>query len=826
MPRLTIDDLEIEVPEGTKVIEAAERLGIMVPRFCFHPGLGSVGACRMCAVKFLQGPFKGLQMSCMVDAKDGMVVSTTDPEAIAFRKYVIEWLMLNHPHDCPVCDEGGHCLLQDETISGGHGNRRYLGKKRTYRDQDLGVFVQHEMNRCIHCYRCRRFYQDFAGYRDLGAMQIANRVYFGRYSDGPLESPFAGNLIDVCPTGVYTDKPARYKGRRWDFQRGPSLCIHCSLGCHTVTSARYREVVRQEGRFCAAVNGYFICDRGRYGFYYATHPKRPRRPLIDREEVDWEHGIGVVAEQLTRLVEQYGGASIASLGSARCSLETQAMLNHLCRQSGWRPPAFFVQPWIQRKVKRAVSRLDQRLAVSLREIEGADLVLAVGVDPVNEAPMLALAMRQAVRAGATVIVLDPRPVFLPFEFDRLAMPPWEMDLCLRQLLQDTVTPRTAAESEPAGLLAQDPLPGVDSERLSQLKAKLRQCQRPIIVCGTDIVRDTIPALLADSALALRDVKERSGLFYVLPGANAFGASLVASEEHSFVDTIEAIENGTVKALLVVESDPLWSFPDRLRLEQALEQLDLLVVLDYLPSPLVERTRVFLPTSTMFETRTCFINQEGRAQMADAIEGAGIPISQVSGGSHPPRVFRDTTPGGEVKPAWRVLADLLQALAPAKTRITQDDLWSLLAQTHPAFAKLDDETCRSEGQRLIPEVTAPEALSQHTAFQEQRPPAGHLELLLVDWTFGTEELSSYSSHIRQAEKAPCLVMHLEDAANMGLANDDKATLHLDGGQLEVNVRVSSAMARGTLVLPRHHRLDWQKVRQYPIFLDPGQITRSS
>ncbi|MFB3887704.1 MAG: 2Fe-2S iron-sulfur cluster-binding protein, partial [Thermodesulfobacteriota bacterium] len=172
MPKLKIDNLAIEVPKGTKVIEAASQLGIVIPRFCYHPGLGSVGACRMCAVKFLDGPVKGVQMSCMVDAQDGMVVSTMDEEAVDFRRHVIEWLMMSHPHDCPVCDEGGHCLLQDMTVSGGHSIRRYLGKKWTYQDQYLGPLVQHEMNRCIHCWRCRRFYQDFSGYRDLGAMQI------------------------------------------------------------------------------------------------------------------------------------------------------------------------------------------------------------------------------------------------------------------------------------------------------------------------------------------------------------------------------------------------------------------------------------------------------------------------------------------------------------------------------------------------------------------------------------------------------------------------------------------------------------------------------
>jgi len=244
MPTLIIDERRIEVAQGVKVIEAAEQLGIMIPRFCFHKALGSVGACRMCAVKFVDGPVRGIRMSCMEDVRDGMVVSTTDPEAVEFRQYVIEWLMLNHPHDCPVCDEGGHCLLQDTTVSGGHGLRRYQGKKRTYRDQYLGYLVGHEMNRCIHCYRCVRYYQEFSGYRDLGAFQIGSRVYFGRFSDGPLESPFAGNLIDICPTGVFTDLPSRYRVRRWDMERGPSVCIHCSLGCNTIAGARYREVLQ------------------------------------------------------------------------------------------------------------------------------------------------------------------------------------------------------------------------------------------------------------------------------------------------------------------------------------------------------------------------------------------------------------------------------------------------------------------------------------------------------------------------------------------------------------------------------------------------------
>ena len=462
MPKLTIDNREIDVPQGTNVLEAAERLGIMIPRFCYHPALGSVGACRMCAVKFLEGRVKGVEMSCMVAAEDGMVVSTTHPDAMDYRKYVIEWLMLDHPQDCPVCDEGGHCLLQDETVSGGHGIRRFLGPKRTYQDQDLGRFVQHEMNRCIQCWRCRRFYQEYAGYRDLGALQIGRRTYFGRFTDGPLESPFAGNLIDICPTGVFTDKPSRFQGRRWNFERGPSLCLHCSLGCNTVGSAQYREMVRLEGRHNEAVNGYFICDRGRYGFSYANHPERPRRARLGGREVPWDEATLAAAFELARISREHGPGAVACMGGTRSSLETQGALKLFCRTQGWRDPQFFWDPIRARKVKAAVNRLDERLAVSLRELEAADFIVLVGADPVNEAPMLALALRQSQRRGAKIAVLDPRPVFLPFEFEPLPVPPGHLDATLGALVKGALS----AEAAVGAHRARPPLLRRPARRLS------------------------------------------------------------------------------------------------------------------------------------------------------------------------------------------------------------------------------------------------------------------------------------------------------------------------------------------------------------------------
>ena len=685
MPKLIIDDRKIEVALGVKVIDAAEQAGIMIPRFCYHPALGAVGACRMCAVKFLDGPVRGLQMSCMVEAKDGMVVSSTDDEAVDFRRFVIELLMLNHPHDCPVCDEGGQCLLQDETVSGGHAMRRYIGKKRTHRDQYLGELVQHEMNRCIHCYRCKRFYQDFCGYRDFGVMGIANRTYFGRYSDGQFENPFSGNLIDLCPTGVLTDKPARFKGRRWDFQRAPSLCIHCSLGCHTIVSARYRELIRVEAGYNEHINGHFICDRGRFGFAFANHPDRPRQALIHGSAVAYEEAIRTVADRLSTISKSAGPNAIACAASSRSSVENLMGLKFLAHELSWRSPCYFMDRLQQDKVSAAVGRLDPNMTISLREVEHADAILVLDADPIQDAPMLALAMRQAHRAGAKVAVLDPRPVSLPFEYEYWPMTPDNLNSKLQELMQYILSENAAKSNLCANI--------------QPLATMLQNSQRPVIVCGTNIVNISVITAAADLALQLQDANKRAGLFYVLPGPNAYGAAIVSAGSEPFSELIGAIENGEVRALLLVETDFLYHFPDQARVKSALGKLELLVVMDYLPNRTLEfvgqtpatihssvpapaLTYITFPTLTHFETQASFINHEGRLQQATSVHTNGMPLSQLTGGKHPPREFRKDIPGAGAKAAWRIFSELEAAIlsSSSHTSITSfHDLWSRIAQ---------------------------------------------------------------------------------------------------------------------------------------------------
>ncbi len=856
MPKLIIDDREVVVPPGTKVIEAAERLGIMIPRFCYHEAMGSVGACRMCAVKFIQGPFKGVQMSCMIDVQDGMVVSTTDEEAVKFRKYVIEWLMLNHPHDCPVCDEGGQCLLQDETVSGGHGIRRYTGKKRTYRDQNLGVFIAHEMNRCIHCYRCSRFYQEFSGYRDLGTMQIGRRVYFGRYEDGQLESPFSGNLVDICPTGVYTDRTARFKVRRWHLQRSPSLCIHCSLGCNTIANAHFRAVMRVEARFNDAVNGHFICDPGRFAFSYTNggedHNGRPWYPRSRAAEMSFEKAMETAALKLTAVVNSSGPGAVACVGSTRSSLETQAMLKHFCRALQLAGPSFFIDPALERKVRSAVSRLDGRVAMSLREIQKEpDFILAIGVDPLNEAPMLAFSMRQAHRRQAKVALIDPRPVSMPLDFVHISVPPRAFDACLGHIARRAIPRADVEKLGPEALGLYDSLPADPpadpppmGDLIETVSGMLASSRRPLIVCGTDVSGESTPVLAADLAALMSGAKDRVGLFYLMPGASAFSAGLLlgdGEEPSSFLQILEGIESGKVKALIVVESDPFRDFPDRQRLDCAIQSLDTLVVFDHLMTGAVRRADVFLPTSTVYEMDSTYVNQEGRVQFAQRAHHGGIPIW----GAHPPRVFRNYVPGGDHRPGWEALDGLLKAMSGAKkplsapagttpsdttgksaaevpvedttassARLPGRSPWTVVVEESAVLAGLEPEDYPFDGIRILPERSKAASFASNGKHEAERTPGTGLDLLLVEWIYGTDEIGAYSQDILgPVTPEPFMLLHTADAAEAGLADGDRVVLHLEGGRLEISLKASSAMARGVAILPRHWNLEWQKLRGF-------------
>jgi len=331
MAKILVDGKEYEVDGKTHLLHACLSVGLNLPYFCWHPALGSVGACRQCAVKQFKDEkdTRGrLVMACMTPATDGTRISIEDPEAREFRQSITEWLMVNHPHDCPVCDEGGECHLQDMTHMTGQVYRRYAGPKRTFRNQNLGPFINHEMNRCIQCYRCVRFYREYAGGRDLDAFNLRNQVYFGRHEDGVLQSEFSGNLVEVCPTGVFTDKTLKHHyTRKWDLQMAPSVCVHCAVGCNTIIAERGGLLRRIHNRYNSQVNGYFLCDRGRFGYGFVNSERRIRQPLLYCRLAAPRAGLRLGGGRARRL---------RTLGRRRDASRPPAELNGPC--TPWQPP--------------------------------------------------------------------------------------------------------------------------------------------------------------------------------------------------------------------------------------------------------------------------------------------------------------------------------------------------------------------------------------------------------------------------------------------------------------------------------------------------------
>lgn len=776
MPTLTIDSREVTVAEGTNVLDAARTLDIVIPHFCYHEALGAVGACRLCAMKITDGKVSGIQMACMVKARDGMVVSTLDPEAMELRSHVIEWLMTNHPHDCPVCDEGGECQLQEMTVAGGHGLRRYRGLKRTYRNQELGPFIAHEMNRCIACYRCARTYRDYCGGTDFGVFGSRNRVYFGRFREGRLESPFAGNLVDVCPTGVFTDKTFRFKSRPWDLQEAPSVCPHCSLGCALIPGARFREVQRVRAGINPEVNGFFICDRGRFGAGFVNHAERPRQARVLGRPIAVASTIGMLEARITAIVRQHGGASVALLGSPRAGFEANALLQDWAERLG--TPHLAFEPHAERdRVARVAAGRPAAHLSSLADIRRSDLLVLVGADPLAEGPLLALAARQAARAGGRVVVIDPRPVELPCSFTHLPLP--------------------AAQLEPAlHCLAGGPGEGLAAatvQTLRELRARLDDAREPVLAGGGDLLGSRGASALFAAAAALTTAARPVGAMLLLAGPNSFGGALLAGDGPDFDSLLDGMLEGRIRALVCLESDPFREARDPGRAQAALGHLELLATLDCTPTLAARSATIFLPTRTCFETDGAYVNNEGRLQPFAQVLEPGLPLRETSPDGHPPREFASETPGDTPWPAWRILARLLgkaEELPLLRRELAADPRFAALAGLAPDSSGL---RLKADGRRAAARPEAPDV--------PHRCPEGALPLLAVPVFVGSGWLAHLARELDPLRPEPLVLIHPEQATALGLTDGERAVLTTHLGRCHVTARIAATMAPGTVLAPQ-------------------------
>ncbi|MCY2928076.1 MAG: NADH-quinone oxidoreductase subunit NuoG [Planctomycetota bacterium] len=626
---------------SVNLLEACLSLGFDVPYFCWHPVLRSVGACRQCAVKVFkdEADTRGrIVMSCMTAPAEGMRVSVNDDEAREFRAKVIEWLMLNHPHDCPICDEGGECHLQDVTVMAGHVRRQSRFPKRTHRNQDLGPLVNHEMNRCIQCYRCVRFYADYAGGRDVGVQGCHDGVYFGRPSPGPLESEFSGNLVEVCPTGVFTDKSLkRHYTRKWDLQTAPSVCVHCGLGCNTFPGQRYGTLRRVRTRYHREVNGYFLCDRGRYGYEFVNSPRRILQALLRQGDNALAQ---VSAEEAIRLAKSLlSSGKCIGLGSPRATLESNFALRTLVSPSRFFHPLAVSQHLLSGS---SLSLLRRFPLASLRDVSQSTAVFLLGEDVSNTAPLLALALRQAaVRAPRlakaallkipawheaalrTAVQEEKGPFFLaatgPTRLDDLAAAPYRAAPGDLAALGFAV----AHALDPAAPAVPN-LPPAAAELAERIAASLKSAAAPLIVSGPSCGSEALLHAAANVAAALGKTNPQARLCLTAPECNSVGLALLPGG--NLADVLRALRDGSADTLIVLESD-LYRHADAALVDEIFTAAKHVIVIDSLANATTARAELVLPAATFAESSGTLVNNEGRAQRSYAVCPPKAPVQE-------------------------------------------------------------------------------------------------------------------------------------------------------------------------------------------------------
>ncbi|MBS3804388.1 MAG: NADH-quinone oxidoreductase subunit NuoG, partial [Oleiphilaceae bacterium] len=630
MATIHVDGKTYEVDGADNLLQACLSLGLDVPYFCWHPAMGSVGACRQCAVRQYKddNDNKGmLVMSCMAPAADQTRIAIEDEEARKFRASVVEWLMINHPHDCPVCEEGGHCHLQDMTVMTGHDSRRYRFRKRTHRNQYLGPFIAHEMNRCITCYRCTRFYNDYAGGGDLGAFGANDNIYFGRHQEGVLESEFAGNLTEVCPTGVFTDQThSEQYTRKWDLQFAPSICQQCAVGCNTSPGERYGDIRRIENRYHGEVNGYFLCDRGRFGYGYVNRLDRPKYPT-------WRSSVGEEPRALeVDAALDYGGdalrnaSRIIGIGSPRASLESNHKLRELVGADNFSTGINAAE----QACLRRMTELNQSCGLktpSLTSVEEHDAILVLGEDLNQSAARLGLSVRQAALARQAELA------------GTIGIPAWNAEAVktmgnrryhpLYIAYPKTTNLDAVAEAQYAlapddiarlgfavahfidpSAPAPDNLEADTADNAKIIAGKLMAARRPLVISGGSLSSLAIIEAAGNVARALSRRARDGGLILIRAEANSTGVELLGGKPLDWA--LDELSGQRADAVIVLEND-LYQRCERHRVDQALSKTQALVVLDHQHTQTLDRADLALPAASFAEGDGTLVSLEGRAQ---------------------------------------------------------------------------------------------------------------------------------------------------------------------------------------------------------------------
>ncbi|MEK6251431.1 MAG: NADH-quinone oxidoreductase subunit NuoG [Actinomycetota bacterium] len=791
---LIIDGREVAAPEGEMLVDAAKYGDVEIPIFCYEPKLGQpVGACRMCLVE-IEGTPK-LQTACSTPVRDGMVVYTQTDQVKEAQNAVVEFLLVNHPLDCPVCDKGGECPLQDIAMGWGPGRSRSTDPKRHFQKPlPLSPLIAIDRERCILCYRCVRFSQEISEDSQLQLLDRGDRSFVGTFDDRPYIAPFHGNITELCPVGALTSYTYRFRARPWDIEQGGSICTLCPSQCNVGFTVRDEQVKRVLARDNPEVDDGWLCDKGRYSFEMLASEQRITAPQIreggNLREASWAEAI----ERAAAGLREAGPASAAIVGDA--SNEEGYLVQRIMRQA-LGSPNMDSRPGGGPDRHRVIELSRPELSVSTRAIDDADAVLVIGTDPLHASPILDLRIRKAVRRnGVRLAVANERPTALDGGAEAVARyAPGGAAAFLAELNEGMAVIHEGGEAQ-----------GETAAAASLLCA----AGRPVIVWGERLGRGEAGPVAVDALLELArglgcSDSDGAGLLGVPETTNARGLREVgvlpdAGPGLTEVDSGRdaegiraALEADELRALLLFGADPVRDHPGSAAWDRALKSADFVVAFAMFEDASAAQADVILPLQSHAEKEGTITHPDGRLQ----------------------RVRPNVEDPGQVRPVWEALCELAAALDHETGLESAPDVLATIAKEVPIYAGITAEEIGGRGVRWQERDAGgalPEGLSERgrsadgaidasprdTSTRGEGPVGG--ELLLGTyrdlWATPVTELNPplrFLAPQQRVELAPA------DAQRLGLEDGDEVSVAQNGTSVGARVAIRERMGEGACFL---------------------------
>ena len=775
---VTINGIQVEAQPGEMLIAAADRAGVHIPRFCYHERMSPVGMCRMCLVDVDTGRGPMLQPSCMVPVADGMSVDTESEDTKRAQEGILEFLLVNHPLDCPVCDKGGECPLQDQTMAYGPGESRFVEEKRHYEKPiPISDLVHLDRERCILCDRCTRFADEVAGDPLIQFTERGNATQVLTFPDEPFSSYFSGNTVQICPVGALTAAPYRFKARPWDLEQVESTCTTCSMGCRVAVESSRNELVRYLGVDVESVNHGWLCDKGRFNFESTNSDHRLTTPLIrdkdDQRQLlgsDWGSALAIAAEA----IQQAGPERVGLIGGSRLTNEDAYAWSKFAKsvlgtdnvdaQLGDGLPAEIV--------------LALPLA-TIAEACNADTVLVVGPDIKEELAILHLRLRGAATKGRTKVVeIGPTPTGIePYAHRSIRCAPGETAKVLDELLgSDDPLAKQLKEGSLVVVIGRASLAESEEPTLS-LAATIR-AELPHATFLPALRRGNVRGAL-DMGLAPGILPGRTRLNQPTSALSESWNTVPTSKGLNTTEMLRAAASGDLDTLILIGADPLSDFPDRNLAAEAIQKVKTLIAVDTFVTDSVAQADVVLPATAYGEQGGTTTNIEGRIS----------------------RLTQKITSPGSTRDDWMIATELAWRLGGDLDLGSKEEIWREIERVAPSHSDVTLERVESseahEGilvQRSSIELDLPAPAAP--------PVADGYGLRLVSgrklWDAATA--TTYSPSLQPLAEAPTLRVHPNDLQRLGISSGADVRVISTRSTEIITAIADENIERGTAMLP--------------------------